>query len=457
MTNRPRIIGASSILAPGACALEEIEEGAAHRRCARRERRSSASTPGSPALQFGAHVEVDQRQRDQRRSPRPSERTTETVSAPGRWIAASAMRISTGAAPGAAPRDDGDGERDETQQRRRQQASRRRRRARSSAAGWSTTARTTSAAAGERGAGEIAARAASPAFLGEIAEQRRDRQVVRAAERQDRESERRQEADRRARARSTPGSIEGASGIGKRSANSPLTANGIAAPSAAPASGADQSRRPGTPTSASATTLRPGRPDRLQDRQRRPLAFDEALRGIGDADPADDQRQQARQRQEFGEASRSRVKSGETLRRVRVSQPASGNCAVRRRDKGLDGALARAARRDRRSRPGSSSAPAIPAGRARSRAAPPRRSAPAGPKPMPTARRSGSLDDDGAEDEFRRAEAKDVADLQIEPREQRLLRRRAENAVLLRERRGGRHRRRRARPRRSGATTARPP
>src|SRR5271166_2864518 len=46
---------------------------------------------------------------------------------------------------------------------------------------------------------------------------------------------------------------------------------------------------------------RSGRADRFQDRQRSALSLDEALRRVGDANPADDQRQEARERQELGE------------------------------------------------------------------------------------------------------------------------------------------------------------
>ncbi len=44
------------------------------------------------------------------------------------------------------------------------------------------------------------------------------------------------------------------------------------------------------------------RPQRLEDRQRRLLALDEALRGVGDADTADHQRDQTDQGQELAEA-----------------------------------------------------------------------------------------------------------------------------------------------------------
>ena len=84
----------------------------------------------------------------------------------------------------------------------------------------------------------------------------------------------------------------------------------------------------------------PGRADRLQDRQRRALALDEALRRVGDADAADNQRQEARQRQELGETVEVAGEIGRDVE-ARARLPAGlGKGAVGRGDQGLDGGLA---------------------------------------------------------------------------------------------------------------------
>ena len=57
---------------------------------------------------------------------------------------------------------------------------------------------------------------------------------------------------------------------------------------------------------------------------RRALAFDEPLRRIGDADAADDERDQSHQRQKLAETFEIAGKVGGDVERERVSHPASG-------------------------------------------------------------------------------------------------------------------------------------
>ena len=154
---------------------------------------------------------------------------------------------------------------------------------------------------GERRAGKIACARPALAFLDQVADQRGHGQIVRSSERRDREGERRQQAVHQPEADEARAKSRARAGSATESANSQLTAKGIAEPSAAPRS-APISATIMNSTSASVTTLRSGRADRLENRQRRAFSLDETLRRVRDADPANDQRQQSRQRQELGEA-----------------------------------------------------------------------------------------------------------------------------------------------------------
>ena len=146
------------------------------------------------------------------------------------------------------------------------------------------------------------------------------------------------------------GEIEGASGIGSREPNSQSTAKGIAEPSARPEKRADQ-RHDHELDEREADDARSGRADRLENGERRAFALDEALRRVRDANPADHQRQQSRQRQELGEAieiaTEVRV-DGETRARV----PAGlGEGPLRLPHESLDGGIVGRAVHDDARRP----------------------------------------------------------------------------------------------------------
>ncbi len=110
------------------------------------------------------------------------------------------------------------------------------------------------------------------------------------------------------------------------SANSQLTANGIATPIAAPAS-APASATMVNSTSASATTLVPDAPiafriaSVVRFRSTKPCA------ALATPTPPTTRDRSPASVRNSAKRSRSRVKSGDTLRRERVSQPASGKAA----------------------------------------------------------------------------------------------------------------------------------
>ena len=185
------------------------------------------------------------------------------------------------------------------------------------------------------------------------------------------------------------GEIEGASGIGSKEPNSQLTAKGIAEPSTAPEKRADQ-RDDHELDERKADDARSGRADRLENGERRAFALDETLRRVRDADSADDQGQQSRQRQEFGEAveiaTEVRV-DGET----RASVPSGlREGPLRLIHESLDGGIVRRAVRtahDDACRPSDQRARLDQFRRVESRL----RNEHARPRPMPVASRSGSL------------------------------------------------------------------
>ena len=239
------------------------------------------------------------------------------------------------------------------------------------------------------------------------------------------------------------------------SANSQSTANGIATPIAAPAS-APASATMRNSTSRSATTLAPLAPIAFRIasvarfRSTKPCA---AL--ATPTPPTTSDRSPARVRNS-AKRSRSRLKSGDTLRRERASQPASGKAAFGFPNERLDGRFVRRAARsvhDHARRPADERPRLHQSGRVqrRVRNQHPRPEADADRQPV------GLAGHDGAQDERGLAEAKCVADLELEAREQRLLgdgaerRRRfppAPEPATWTARRP---------PRRSPARTARPP
>ena len=251
--------------------------------------------------------------------------------------------------------------------------------------------------AGESRRDEIAGAGPAAALVGEVAYQRRDRQVLRPSERRDREGKRGQKPvgepkqddrgiDRRGERDRDDVGEQPVHGERDRGADR------RAGKSAGESDDHELDHR-------EQDDARSGRPDRLQDRERRPLALDEALRRIGDADAADNQRQETGQRQELGETIEV---AGEIGRHVeaRARLPAGlGERLVGFRDERLDGRLVgRAARTahddarcpaDERSR----------AGPVRSLSGPPLKSARAarGRRRPPGGR---VRCDDGAKDEF---------------------------------------------------------
>ena len=170
--------------------------------------------------------------------PRPSDSTTEGVSAPGLWIAASAMRHSTKRDRGARRAKKATPKATSTQrEKRRDSRARDHRRDRLLRAG--QDGERDERRARERGAGEIARARPASAFLDEVADQRRS-QADHARAQAGRSRKRAPSTVRTTSPRPMRlGEIEGASGIGSKDPNSQLTANGIAEPS----SRAERARR----------------------------------------------------------------------------------------------------------------------------------------------------------------------------------------------------------------------
>ena len=233
------------------------------------------------------------------------------------------------------------------------------------------------------------------------------------------------------------GEIEGASGIGSREPNSQLTAKGIAEPSAAPRS-APIERHDHELDERKADNARSSGADRLENGERRAFALDKALRRVRDANPADDQRQQSRQRQEFSEAvevaTEVRV-DGETRARV----PAGlGEGPLRLPHESLDGGVVGRAVHDDARRPSDQRArlDQFRCIKRRLRNEHARPQAHASGQPIRLA------DQEGPNHEIRLANANDTAELEVEPSQQRLFHRGAEHPVPLAERVFERHRRR---------------
>ena len=292
--------------------------------------------------------------------------------------------------------------------------------------------------AGKRRADEIPRARPALTLLGEIADERRDRQIVRSPERGDREGERGQKSvgeaeqhdvwiDRRGERDRDDVRQQPIHDKWKRRAERG------AAERSGERDGEELDQR-------QQDNARSRRADRLQDREGCALALDEAPRRVGDADAADDQRQEACERQEFGESVEV---AGEVRGDVepRARLPAGlRECLIGLVDKRFDGRfVGRAARsaHDDPCRPSDERPRLDKSGRLQRGL----RDDHARPQANADRQAVGLAGHDGAKDEFRFAKFEDVADSEIQAGEQRLFGRRAEAAVPFGERLGGRHRR----------------
>ena len=146
---------------------------------------------------------------------------------------------------------------------------------------------------------EIAPTRPSRAFH-EVAKQLRHRQIVRAAERGNREQQSRQQAVQRAE-RQSAGKDRGREREGDQRAEKSVHREGERG--ADDQSDEDSQRRYGHEFHHGQREDRTAaRADGFENRQRLPFALDKTLRRVGDADPADDERGQADQREKLGEA-----------------------------------------------------------------------------------------------------------------------------------------------------------
>ena len=240
---------------------------------------------------------------------------------------------------------------------------------------------------------------------------------------------------REATARVRPRCSAGSTGSGSSLPNTPTMANGSAAPSARPIT--SRSRQHDDLRQVDREHVAAGGAERLEGGDHVAPAVEMALHRIGDADAADQQRGEADQRQELREALMLRSSCGEALARVRTSQPASGSAL---RASSMT-ALARAlvGRVVRQLQRGRSSAPGCRAGAGRSRAGASSLTSKRGPKPTPPASLSGSAIDHARISNVGGADADAVAELQVEPRQQRRIGGRAECAVALGQQVGHRH------------------
>ena len=170
---------------------------------------------------------------------------------------------------------------------------------------------------GERRAGKVARARPALAFLGEVADQRGHRQIMRPSERRDREGERGQqpvdqpEADEARRDR-------GRERDRQQGAEQPIDGEGDRGAQRRAEKRADQ-RHDHELDERERDDARSGRADSLENGEGRALALDETLRRVRHADAADHQRQQSGQRQELGEAVEVATevrRDGETRARV---------------------------------------------------------------------------------------------------------------------------------------------
>ena len=187
----------------------------------------------------------------------------------------------------------------------------------------------------------------------------------------------------------TLGSIDGASGTGSSDPNSQSTAKGIAAPSAAPASAPMRATMENS-RSARATTLEPVAPIAFRIASVARLRSTKPCAALATPTPPTTSDNNPARVRNSANRSRSRLKSGETLRRERASHPACGKTRLawpsRARTAASSGAppappmMTRVVQRTRD--PGWTSPVASSAAcEMRTR----------GPRPTPVAKRSGSL------------------------------------------------------------------
>ena len=279
-------------------ALHEVDEcacvGAAHI-----EEKEARRHAWLSLTQFGAHVGVDERERDER-----GEAEAERQHDGRRQRAGPMDRVKrhapldearTGRAPRKISNAKGDKpERDERHDRR--DCDHRRDRLLRAGQDGEREKRD----AGERGAGKIALARPALAFLDQVADQRGHGQIVRASERRDREGERGQQSVDQPEAHEA-GRDRGRERDRQQGAEQPIDGEGNRRAQRRPEKRADQ-RHDHELDEREADDARSGRANRLENGERRAFALDETLRRVRDADPADDQRQQSGQREELGEA-----------------------------------------------------------------------------------------------------------------------------------------------------------
>ena len=367
--------------------------------------------------------------------------TTDGVGAPGRCRLASASRASTERGRGAL-RASAIAARRRSAARRAPARSRRRRRCATVVCGLGDDReRRPAPRAASRRATRDSASAAGAVLGDEIAKQRRDRQVVRAPERRDREGERGQQAVERAE-RQFARIDRRRERIGQRRAGERRDEIRRRRADARARSRRRSAATARNSISASATLAPPLAPSALRIASVARLRSTKPLRRVGDADAADHQRNQPDQRQELAEAVEvaRKVRRDVAARRAPPS-PLPGKfalaSAIRRLDRGVARRRARRAHQHAR-RPADQRARLHEPARAQRVAA---RSARAAPKPRPVPSRSGSETTRARMSRFEIAEREAVADLQIEPVEQRVVDQRADSA--RRARRAPRRRQRR--------------
>ena len=281
----------------GRLLLEEIEERR-RVRAANVEEEETRRHARLGVTQLGAHIEVDQGERNESReseSQRQHDRGRQRAGPVDRRKRHAEL---DGARSWSAPDGESNAERDESQdeeggQRRGGDSDR------DGTLGACRDREPDERDASQGGADDVTDARPAPALLGEVANKSGDRQVVRPAQRNDRKGERNEKAISHAErddAQIDRRRERNRQEIGKE----PVDDEGDGRAERGSGGSADESddKELEEPEHDDA---RSSRADRLQDRQRSALSLDEALRRVGDADPADDQRQQSRERQELGE------------------------------------------------------------------------------------------------------------------------------------------------------------
>ena len=413
----------------GGLALEEVPEraciGAAHI-----EKKETRRHAGLGPKQLGAHIRINQSERDQRRqaqAQRQNDRRRER---------ARSLDRGEGHAPfdgpqfGGAARDEGHAERDEPQRqkggdgrtgdvsrdrtlRARQNGQRNQRRRR------------------HRCAGDIALARPALALLGQIADQHRHRQVVRLSERRDREGERREQSERDAKrdhARLDRRRERDRQQRPEQPVDGEWDRSAERRAGKRPDQGDNRELE-----DCEAHDGRAGSADCFENRKRRALAFDETLRRVGDADAADDQRQQSRQRQELREPLEIAAEVGRNIE-TRARLPAGmGKGPLGLAEKSSDRRFTRrfvCRAHDDAGRPANQRSRLHQSRRVEGRL----RNEDSGTQTHAGRQSIRFAGQDGPNREFCVADANDVAQLQVQPSQQRFFRRRAERAVLLGQR-----------------------